>query len=158
MHPAVVTVGAINGGIAPNIIPDSVTFRGTVRTLHDPARDAAEAGIKRLCAGAEVGMRVRCEVKYRRGVPSLINDDKVLDPTIAAIRLQLGDVVDESAPSMGAEDFALMSRKVPSFQLGIGSSTPGRKDRLHNSGYQPDEACIGLGVQALARAAREILA
>jgi metal-dependent amidase/aminoacylase/carboxypeptidase family protein len=158
MHPAVVTVGAIHGGDAPNIIPDSVVFRGTVRTLHDPARDTAEAAIKRLCAGAEAAMRVRCEVRFRRGVPSLLNDDRVLDPTIAAVRAQLGDVVEELPPSMGAEDFALMSRAVPSFQLGIGSGAPGRQDRLHNSGYQPDEACIGLGVQALARAACEMLA
>ena len=157
MHPAVVTVGAINGGIAANIIPDSVTFRGTVRTLHDPARDAAEAGIKRLCAGAEAGMRVRCAVTYQRGVPSLINDDRVIDPTIAAVRAQLGDVVREGQPSMGAEDFALLSRKVPSFQLGVGSGAPGRKDRLHNSGYAPDEACIAAGVEALSRAAMEIL-
>jgi amidohydrolase len=56
MHPAVVTVGAINGGIAANIIPDSVTFRGTVRTLHAPARDTAEAAVKRLCAGAHEGL------------------------------------------------------------------------------------------------------
>ena len=157
MHPAVVTVGAIHGGIAANIIPDSVTFRGTVRTLHDPARDAAEAGIKRLCAGAEAGMRVRCAVTYQRGVPSLINDDRVIDPTIAAVRAQLGDVVREGQPSMGAEDFALLSRKVPSFQLGVGSGAPGRKDRLHNSGYAPDEACIAAGVEALSRAAMEIL-
>jgi metal-dependent amidase/aminoacylase/carboxypeptidase family protein len=58
---------------------------------------------------------------------------------------------------MGAEDFALMSQLVPSFQLGVGSGSPGRDDRLHNSGYQPDEACIALGVQALSRAALEIL-
>ncbi|MCC6716649.1 MAG: amidohydrolase [Acetobacteraceae bacterium] len=157
LHPAVVTVGMINGGLAPNIIPDSVTFRGTVRTLHDAARDAAEAAIKRLCAGMLDGMRVRCEVTYRRGVPPLVNDDRVLDPAIAAVRKQLGDVAGERGPVMGAEDFALMSQLVPSFQLGIGSGAPGRQDRLHNSGYAPDEACIGLGVQALSRAALELL-
>ncbi|MCW3477314.1 M20 metallopeptidase family protein [Limobrevibacterium gyesilva] len=157
MHPAVVTVGAIHGGEACNIIPDSVTFRGTVRTLHAAARDTAEEAIKRLCAGALDGLRVRCDVNYRRGVPALINDDKVLDPTIAAVRRQFGDVAHEKGPSMGAEDFALMSQLVPSFQLGIGSGAPGRDDKLHNSAYQPDEACIGLGVQALSRAALEIL-
>jgi metal-dependent amidase/aminoacylase/carboxypeptidase family protein len=157
LHPAVVTVGAINGGIAPNIIPDSVTLRGTVRTLHDDARDTAEAAIRRLCAGMLEGMRVRCDVIYTRGVPPLVNDDRVINPTIAAVRAQLGDVVDQVHPSMGAEDFALMSQLVPSFQLGIGSGAPGRDDHLHNSDYQPDEGCIGLGVQALARAALEML-
>jgi amidohydrolase len=157
LHPVVVTVGSIHGGTAPNIIPDSVVLRGTVRTLHDEAQDIAEAAIRRLCAGMLEGMRVRCDVSYRRGVPSLLNDDRVIEPAIAAVRAQLGDVVSEGEPSLGAEDFALVSRLVPSFQLRIGSGAPGRSDKLHNSSYQPDEACIGLGVQALSRAALEML-
>jgi amidohydrolase len=157
LHPAVVTVGAIHGGVASNIIPDSVTMRGTVRTLHAAAQDTAEAAIRRLCAGMLDGMRVRCDLTYTRGVPAMLNDDTVLEPTVAAVRAQLGDVVVETEPSMGAEDFALMSQVVPSFQLGIGSGAPGRDDRLHNSGYRPDEACIALGVQALSRAAMEML-
>jgi amidohydrolase len=157
LQPAVVTIGAINGGVAANIIPDSVTLKGTVRTLHAEAQDTAEAAITRLCAGMEEGMRVRCELTYTRGVPAMLNDDSVLEPVVAAVRLQLGDVIHRTEPSMGAEDFALMSQVLPCFQLGIGSGAPGRDDRLHNSGYQPDEACIALGVQALSRAAMEML-
>jgi amidohydrolase len=158
LHPVVVTVGAIHGGTVANIIPDTVTFKGTVRTLHAEAQDVAEAAIRRLCAGAEVSMRVRCDVVYERGVPAMLNDDRVLEPVVAAVRHQFGDVIHRRDPSMGAEDFALMSQQVPAFQLGIGSGAPGRHDRLHNSDYQPDEACIGLGVQALSRAALELLA
>jgi metal-dependent amidase/aminoacylase/carboxypeptidase family protein len=154
----VVTVGAINGGTTYNIIPDACLIKGTVRTLHPQARDAAEAAIKRLAAGMLEGMRVACDVDYRRGVPPLRNTDSVLEPTIAAVRHQLGDVVSEFEPSLGGEDFALMADLVPSFQLRVGSSQPGRSDRLHNSAYQPDERCIGFGVQALSRAALELLA
>jgi amidohydrolase len=157
-HPAVVTVGAINGGTTYNIIPDACLIKGTVRTLHPPARDAAEAAIKRLAAGMLEGMRVVCDVDYRRGVPPLRNTDSVLEPTVAAVRQQLGDVIDEFEPSLGGEDFALMADLVPAFQLRVGSSQPGRSDRLHNSAYQPDERCIGFGVQALSRAALELLA
>jgi amidohydrolase len=157
-HPAVVTVGAINGGTTYNIIPDACLIKGTVRTLHPPARDAAEAAIKRLAAGMLEGMRVVCDVDYRRGVPPLRNTDSVLEPTVAAVRQQLGDVIDEFEPSLGGEDFALMADLVPAFQLRVGSSQPGRSDRLHNSAYQPDELCIGFGVQALSRAALELLA
>jgi metal-dependent amidase/aminoacylase/carboxypeptidase family protein len=156
-HPAVVTIGAIHAGTAHNIIPDTCMFRGTVRTLHATAREAAEAAIRRLCAGAEIGLRVHCEIKYVRGVPSLVNDDTVLDRTIASVRSQFGDVIEEGAPSLGGEDFALFANLVPAFQLRIGSAQPGRHDKLHNSGYQPDEACIGLGVQALSRAALDLL-
>ena len=157
LRPAVVTVGTIHGGAARNIVPDSCTITGTVRTLHAEVQDIVEAAIKRLAAGIAEGMRVTCQVDYERGVPSLLNDPEVVDATIAAVRKQLGDVAEEREPSMGAEDFALLSHKVPSFQLGVGSGAPGRNDKLHNSNYQPDERCIGLGVQALSRAALEIL-
>ena len=156
--PAVVTVGAIQGGTTYNIIPDACLIKGTVRTLHPEARDAAEAAIKRLAAGMLEGMRVACDVDYRRGVPPLRNDDRVLEPAVAAVRKQFGDVIAEFEPSLGGEDFALMADRVPAFQLRVGSSQPGRNDRLHNSAYQPDERCIGFGVQALSRAALELLA
>lgn len=159
MRPAVVTVGAIHGGTARNIIPDQVELHGTVRTLHQGVRDIAEHAIRRLCAGIGEGMRVGCEVvTYQRGVPPLVNDDRVIDPTVAAVKKQLGDVIEPGEPSLGAEDFALLAELVPSFQLRIGSGQPGRNDRLHNSDYQPDERCIGFGVQALVRAAMEFLA
>jgi amidohydrolase len=159
MHPAVVTVGAIQGGTAHNIVPDSCLIKGTVRTLHARARDTAQAAIERLAQGMLGGMRVQCDVTYRRGVPSLVNHDRVLDPTVAAVRKQFGDdAIVQAEPNLGGEDLALMLELVPGFQLWIGSSQPGRRDRLHNSAYQPDEAVIALGAQALSRAALEILA
>ena len=118
----------------------------------------AEAAIKRFAEGMTGTMRVTCEVTYRRGVPPLVNDDRVLDPTVRAVRAQFGDaVITQGEANLGGEDFALMAERVPGFQLRIGSSQPGRRDRLHNSAYQPDEACIGYGVQALSRAALELL-
>jgi len=157
--PVVVTVGCIQGGTTHNIIPDSCAIKGTVRTLHPEARDAAEAAIKRLSAGMREGLRVICEVDYERGVPMLRNDDRVLDPTVAAVRKQFGgDAIEQGQASLGGEDLALMLDLVPGFQLRVGSSQPGRQDKLHNSAYQPDERCIGYGVQALSRAALELLA
>ncbi len=158
LHPAVVTIGAFNAGTTYNIIPERVHLKGTVRTLHAEARDTAEAAIRRLADGIALGMRVACTIDYRRKVPPLVNDERVLNPAIAAVRAQFGDVVHEGEPSMGAEDFSEFAALAPAFQLRIGAGAPGRDDRLHNAHYQPDEACIGLGVQALSRAALELLA
>ncbi len=157
LHPVVVTIGAIHGGTVRNIIPDEVLLRGSVRTLHASARAAAESGIRRLCVGLEAGMRVRCVLDYVQGVPPLTSDPDLLERTVASVRAQLGDVIAEEAPSMGSEDFALFAERVKSFHVRVGSSQPGREDRLHNSAYQPDEACIAAGVQALARAAVDLL-
>jgi amidohydrolase len=158
IHPAVVTVAAIHAGEAFNTIPDLCVLRGTIRTLRADTRAVAHAAIRRLCAGIEAGMRVSCDVSFSEGTPPLVNDARVLEASVAAVRAQLGDVIAEGEPSLGGEDFALMAERVPAFQLRIGSGQPGRSDSLHNSGYQPDERCIGLGAQALARAAAELLA
>ncbi|WP_368414564.1 M20 family metallopeptidase [Falsiroseomonas sp.] len=158
IHPAVVTIGSFQGGATYNIIPERVHLKGSVRTLHTEARDTAEAAIRRLAAGLEAAMRVTCDLDYQRKVPPLVNDDRVLDPVLAAIRAQFGMAPQEGDPSMGSEDFSEFAARAPSFQLRIGSGAPGRDDRLHNAGYQPDEACIQLGVQALSRAALDLLA
>ena len=147
LHPAVVTIGQFQGGTTHNIIPERVHLKGTVRTLHAEARDTAEAALRRLVAGLETGMRVSCAFDYRRLVPALVNDDRVLDPLMASVRRQFGDErVEEGEAVMGAEDFAAFAAVVPSAHLRIGSGAPGRDDRLHNADYQPDERCIGLGV------------
>ena len=158
LEPCVITVGAIHGGTVNNIIPDSCELLGTVRTLSAAVRAQAEAAIRRHCAGLDATARTTTELVWTPGVPPTLNADDVLEKSVSAIRRQLGDVFDPGEPSMGAEDFAMIAARVPSFVLRVGSGAAGRHDGLHNSGYQPDEACIGLGAQALARAAVELLA
>jgi metal-dependent amidase/aminoacylase/carboxypeptidase family protein len=153
-----VTVGQISGGTVRNIIPDQLTLKGTVRTMDTTARDAVEAGMRRLLAGVEAGLRLRSELDYARKVPPLVNDDRVLDRVLAAARAVVGEAsVIAGTPSMGSEDFACFAERAPGAHLRIGSGAPGRSDVLHNSDYQPDEACIAVGVRTLSRAALELL-
>jgi metal-dependent amidase/aminoacylase/carboxypeptidase family protein len=158
LDPCVVTVGAIHAGTVHNIIPDACELLGTVRTLSLGARATAEAAVRRLCAGNDASFRTQTDLEWIPGVPPTLNADRVLDTAVSAVRHQLGEVFTPSEASMGAEDFAMIAARVPSFVLRVGSGAPGRADHLHNSGYQPDEACIALGAQALARAAVELLA
>ncbi len=158
LDPCVVTVGAIHAGTVHNIIPDACELLGTIRTLSLSVRNQAEAALRRICAGLDATFRTQTELDWNPGVPPTLNADRVLDGTVAAVQRQLGEVFDAAEPSMGAEDFAMIAALVPSFVLRVGSGAAGRHDHLHNSSYQPDEACIGLGAQALARAAVELLA
>ncbi|MBA8840821.1 M20 family metallopeptidase [Ochrobactrum sp. RH2CCR150] len=157
MHTAVLTIGSIHGGHTHNIIPDAVTLMGTVRCQDAATRDVVEAAVRRICAGLEASMRVRCEINYVRGVPSMVSDPYLIETTGAAIREHYGDVYFKRGGSLGSEDFALVAEKVPSFQLGVGASQEGRNDKLHNSDYQPDERSIANGVVALSLAALRIL-
>jgi amidohydrolase len=158
LHPCVVTVGAIHAGTVHNIIPDSCEMLGTVRTLSPATRGLAEAAVKRFCAGMEASFRTPCGCEWNPGVPPTVNDEALRERALGAVQAQLGDVLVDGDPSLGAEDFAEFAARVPSFVLRIGSGAPGRDDHLHNSGYQPDESCIALGAAALSRAAVEILA
>lgn len=158
LSPAVVTVGHIQGGTVRNIIPDTVTLKGTVRTLDVVARDAVEEGMRRLLAGVEAGLRLPSDLTYARKVPPLVNDAALLGRVVGTMRAAFGEAaVSEGAASMGAEDFACFADAVPAAHLRIGSGAPGRKDSLHNSGYAPDEGCIPLGVRALSHAALDLL-
>jgi metal-dependent amidase/aminoacylase/carboxypeptidase family protein len=65
MHPAVVTMGAIQGGTTYNIIPDTCLIKGTVRTLHAEARDMPAASrpaaaCLKACASPEVDIAAAC--------------------------------------------------------------------------------------------------
>ncbi len=158
LQSAVVTVGAIAGGAAHNIIPDSCLVRGTVRTLNPATRDLAEQAIRRLCDGIATSLRVTCEIDFQRKTPPLPNDPATLARGVASIQHQLGDVIASVQPSMGGEDYAFMADAVPSFHFWVGSGTPGGEGGgLHNSKYQPDEACIEAGVAALSRIAVDML-
>ncbi len=158
LDPCVVTVGAMHAGTVHNIIPDACELLGTIRTLGLAVRGQAEAALRRICTGLDATFRTQTALDWNPGVPPTLNADRVLDGAVAAVRRQLGEVFDAGEPSMGAEDFAMIAARVPSFVLRVGSGAAGRDDHLHNSSYQPDEACIGLGAQALARAAVELLA
>ena len=159
LHPVVVTVGAIHAGTAHNIIPDTCTFAARCARCTPRRATSPEAAIRRLCAGAEIAMRVRSRCDYARGVPPMVNDDRVLEPDHrrGAPPARRGDR--RGRASHGRRGFRADGR--------AGAGLPAARrlrhrraahDQLHNSGYQPDERCIGLGVQALSRAALEILA
>lgn len=155
---AVLTVGHIEGGSTHNIIPDTCTIRGTVRCRSSASRDAMEETFRRICNGGAAAMGVACEISYIRGAPALVNDDRVVDLATRALAAQFGEAaLDQLEGRFGAEDFSYFSERIPSCQLLVGASQPGRDDRVHNSDYQPDERCIGLGVAALSRAAVDIL-
>lgn len=154
----VVTVGSIHAGEARNIIPEFCELKGTVRSRQPEARDAAEAGLRRICQGVATSFRAECDLTYKRGTPPILNNDVMLEKTVNAIRSQIGDVAYDYEPSMGGEDFALMAERVPSFRLLVGSSQPGRSDKVHSPIYQPDEQSIAFGTLALARTTFDLLA
>lgn len=156
LHPIVLTIGKIEGGTAPNIIADRVRLLGTVRSLHPESHENLPQWIENIVTHTCKTYGAKCEVNYRRGVPSVQNDPKLTQILEAASREAWGNDCVEilPEPSLGAEDFSVYLEKAPGcmFRLGVGHS-----DRpnypLHHPKFEIDEASIITGVVSLAYAA-----
>jgi amidohydrolase len=146
--PVVVTIGMIQGGTAPNIIPDTVIMKGTIRTFDQAVSDHARQTIERLCAGSARAFRAKIVPVFDRLLRGVINDPHVTDNCLVTARGLLGKnrVVTDRRPSMGAEDFA--DYPVPACMMLLGTRSPGKKiTPLHTSTFNLDEKSLLLGVR-----------
>src|SRR5262245_58847755 len=74
LQSAVLTVGAIHGGQAFNVIPDQVTLTGTVRTFDAALRRSMPERIGRIAGGVASALQCEAEVELRPGNPPVVND------------------------------------------------------------------------------------
>jgi amidohydrolase len=156
LRPIVLTIGQISGGRAPNVIADQVRMAGTVRSLHPETHAHLPEWIESLVTNVCSTYNAKCQVKYRRGVPSVQND-QFLTKLIEEAGLEAWGrdrVLILTEPSMGAEDFSLYLEQVPGtmFRLGVGSANL-LNPPLHHPEFLVDESAIITGVITLAYAA-----
>ena len=103
----VFSVGAIQGGTSGNIIPDSVSLRGTIRSYDQGVRTKMHEGILRTAkATAAAGGAPEPEVKILRGGDATINDVTLVERTEAALKTAFGTKVKRLPPITPSEDFA----------------------------------------------------
>jgi amidohydrolase len=156
LHPIVLSVGQIQGGRAPNIIADRVTMTGTVRSLHPESHANLPQWIENIVQGVCQTYGAKCQVDYRRGVPSVLNDETLTQIIESATREAWGDesVQILPEPSLGAEDFSVYLDNVPGcmFRLGVGHDNKTNYP-LHHPKFEVDEDAILTGVVTMAYAA-----
>jgi len=177
VEPAVVTVGSIHGGTAPNIIPDEVRLQLTVRSYAPDARKLILDEIERIAHGVAEGAEAPPDrmptVRVVEGfTPALYNDPALAGRLSAAWRRWLGDGnVSSLKPEMIGEDFAeygLAEPRIPICMFRVGTSSPeslaeSRRTgvelpTLHSSRYAPVfEGTISTGVTAMTAAVLELL-
>jgi amidohydrolase len=153
--PLVVTIGAIQGGHASNIIPDEVTLKGTIRSFAETTSISARETVERACAGTARAFRAEIKPVFDRLLPGVINDPHLAARCIDAARELLGEknVVTERRPSLGAEDFADYLGTVPGCMMLLGTRAAGKKiTPLHTSTFDIDEKALAIGARLLTHA------
>jgi amidohydrolase len=161
--PAVVTVGAINGGVRHNIIPGQVELLGTIRTFSDEdrARVIERLGAIATNVAAAHGATAVLEMMPAPN-PVLVNDPELTRTATASLERAFGpDAVQESSLLTVAEDYALIARAVPSVYWWVGI-TPASQDRAaapdnHSDRFYVDEAGIQFGLRSLLHVAVDYL-
>ena len=126
--PAVITVGSLVAGTVGNVIPDTATLLGTVRTFRPATRDHLERRVAEMAHGVASTFRCTADVAYARGTPPVINDAGAVD----LARLAVTKVAGASAwaspandgPTMGAEDWAFILERVPGCMFVLGVRDP----------------------------------
>ena len=133
--PALISVGAIHGGTAFNIIPETVQIRLTVRTCTNDVRDRILAAIRRTATGLARASGMPADrlpiVTVHPSLTKAISNDPVLTGQLRAASCAILGArgVRAITPEMGGEDFGLFGQCRPRVPLAIarlGTSAPGR--------------------------------
>jgi amidohydrolase len=157
---AVVTIGAIHGGKAFNVIPDAVELVGTIRTFDEALRTSMPERISRVAEGVAQALRCTAEVKVTKGNPAVVNDPAIAAlARRAALRVVGEEAVVEPVPTMAGEDMAVYFGKVPGCFVFVGSANRARGlyPDHHHPRFDFDEDALALGCEFLVQAALEAL-
>ena len=124
----VVSIGAIHGGTAPNIIPDEVELAGTIRSFKPEVRARMLAGIERTAkAVAAMSDAPEPEIKITEGVKAVTNDPGVVGTAEKVLKAAFGDKLRPSPPVTPSEDYSeFVNAGVPSMFFRIGVYEPER--------------------------------
>jgi amidohydrolase len=147
MQPAVVTVGTLAAGEAPNAIPGAATASGTMRAVTAAHRDRLAERLREVASGIALAHGCTADVTIGRGEPVLDNDPGLAAST-AALLTRLGATVTEPLRTCGADDFAFYGRLAPALMLFVGTGgQPG--SGLHTATFLPGDRAIADVADAL---------
>ena len=160
-EPAVVTIGAIKGGVRENIIPDTVEMRGTIRSFNEDMRDDIHERVTTLAEAVSRGSRAGCKVCIDKNYPVTVNDPELTAAMLPTLQRVAGAGLTLVPKVTGSEDFSFFQRVVPGLFIFLGVTPEGVDPKKaapnHSPRFFTDERCLVLGVRALANLACDFL-
>jgi amidohydrolase len=161
-EPAVVTLGAIHGGVRENIIPDRVEMIGTIRSFDEDMRDDIHERVTYLAEAIARSARAGCDVCIKKKYPVTINDPELTRAMVPTLERVAGAGKAMLVPkAMGSEDFSFFQREVPGLFYFVGVTPedvdPAKAAPNHSPRFYVDERCLPLCVRSLAHVACDFL-
>ena len=163
----VISVTMIHAGEATNVIPDSCTLQGTVRTFTVDVLDRIEQRMRELAQHTAAAFGAECSFGFSRNYPPTINSA----PEAEFARKVMASIVGEAQvtaqePTMGAEDFSYMLMAKPGCYAFIANGDGTHREighgggpcMLHNPSYDFNDDLLPLGATYWVRLAQAWLA
>src|SRR5690554_3133918 len=159
--PAVLTIGTINGGTGPNIVPETVAMSGTIRTydqgVREKLRDDLTLSTKKIAESAGATAEVSIEPMYS----TTINDAELTERMAPVLeRAADGKVATAELPG-AAEDFSFFAQQVPGLYVFLGVTPEGQDPATaapnHNPEFFVDESALVVGTRTMAMMAVDFL-
>lgn len=156
----VISVTKIAAGTTYNVIPDTCTLLGTVRTLREKVRADVEAQMERLVERVCASFGATGTLYYAHGYGVTANDARMQ----AYLKQVVADVFgperyyEMATPMMGAEDFSYFLNAVPGVFAFLGAAeNPKTAHPIHSSHMVVDEAVLEIGARLAASTAARFL-
>jgi amidohydrolase len=161
--PAVITIGAIEGGNRSNIISDTARMTGTIRTFDPAMREQVLTRATRTAQKIAEAAGATAEVVIDEGNPVTFNDPALTERMTPSLKRIGGDRFNPNGQATTtAEDFALYQQKIPGLFFFLGVAPEGADlagvPANHSAKFSPDEGALTTGIRALASLAVDYLA
>ena len=160
-QPAVVSACSVVGGDpeAWNVIPDTVTIRGTARAYTPAVRDQIETELERLATGTAAAHNLKARYRFIRRIGPVINDRDATEIARRAAARVIGSagVVQDFPPTMAGDDFSEFGARMPSAYVWLGNGPAEDGALHHNSRYDFADQAIATGINYWAAIAEEAL-
>lgn len=136
--PAVVTVGSIQSGDAPNVINAQALMKLSIRALHAGVRRRVLQRVTEIATAQAQSFGATAKVSHINGSPVLVNGDRATEFAIGVARQLMDEsmICSDVQPMMGSEDFAFMLEENPNgCYLMVGAGDEQDRCMVHNPGY-----------------------
>jgi len=149
---AVLTIGQIEAGSAPNIIPETALMRGSLRALRERDRRELLDRLGVMCAATASAFGAAASVRQVGGCcPAVINCREQTARATRSISAELGaDMVVPGAPVMASDDMSLFLERVPGCYFRVGAARADDPDPAphHSPAFSIDDSSLAVGLRA----------
>ena len=153
---AVLTIGTFHAGEAGNVIPDTATMGGTIRTYDEKTRAYLKERMTAIAKNVAEAFRASAGISFGSGCPTLVNDKDLSEKVTGYLKDLLGAnrafttaELNGGKPARGggSEDFAYVSHEVPSLMLALAAGEPskGYPYPQHHPKVKFDERVLSTG-------------